>query len=65
MNAERAPSASSAPVLPPTAEATPSAPPRLQRRLNADPFVAADVVQPEILEVTPSVADDRLAFLMD
>lgn len=31
----------------------------------ADPFVAEGVVEPEILELSPAKADDRLAFLMD
>ncbi len=37
----------------------------LQSRVNADPFVAEDVVQAEILEMTPSRADERLSFLVD
>ena len=32
----------------------------LQSRVNADPFVAENVVRAEILEITPSKADDRL-----
>ncbi|HET8761112.1 MAG TPA: hypothetical protein VFN94_08590 [Nitrospiria bacterium] len=36
----------------------------LQRRLNDDPFVAEHVVSAEILEVTPSKADERLTFLL-
>ena len=35
----------------------------LQDRVNKDPFVANDVVQAEILEITPAKADDRLQFL--
>lgn len=35
----------------------------LQRRVNADPFVAERVVAAEILELTPSRTDPRLAFL--
>lgn len=35
----------------------------LQQRVNADPFVAEDVVRAEILEIAPSKADDRLNFL--
>lgn len=35
----------------------------LQRRVNADPFVAEGVVSAEILELSPSRADERLAFL--
>lgn len=36
----------------------------LQRRVNGDPFVAENVVSAEILEITPSRADERLAFLL-
>ncbi len=36
----------------------------LQRRVNADPFVAEDIVSAEILEIAPSKADERLAFLL-
>ena len=39
--------------------------PDLQSRVNGDPFVAEDVVSAEILEITPSKADDRLKFLLD
>lgn len=35
----------------------------LQDRLNADPFVAEDVVTVEILDITPSRTDDRLKFI--
>lgn len=35
----------------------------LQQRVNADPFVAEDVVRAEILEIAPSKADARLNFL--
>ena len=37
----------------------------LQSRVNADPFVAENVVKAEILEITPSKADARLDFLLD
>ena len=37
----------------------------LQNRVNNDPFVANNVVQAEILEITPAKADDRLQFLSD
>ena len=37
----------------------------LQHRVNDDPFVAQNVVSVEILEVTPSKADERLKFLLD
>jgi uncharacterized protein YciI len=36
----------------------------LQSRVNADPFVAEDVVSAEILEIAPSRADERLGFLL-
>jgi uncharacterized protein YciI len=35
----------------------------LQSRVGDDPFVAAKVVTAEIIEIAPSRADDRLAFL--
>lgn len=38
--------------------------PDLQRRVEADPFVAEDVVRAEILEIEPSKADERLRFLL-
>lgn len=36
----------------------------LQDRVNADPFVAQDVVSAQILEITPAKTDQRLAFLL-
>jgi uncharacterized protein YciI len=36
----------------------------LQNRVNDDPFVAEDIVAAEILEITPSKTDERLAFLL-
>ena len=36
----------------------------LTARVEEDPFVAADVVRPEILAITPSHVDEQLAFLM-
>jgi uncharacterized protein YciI len=36
----------------------------LQARVNADPFVAEDVVKAEIVEITPSRADERLSFML-
>jgi uncharacterized protein YciI len=36
----------------------------LQERVNADPFVAEGIVNAEILQLTPSRADERLAFLL-
>ena len=37
----------------------------LQSRVNRDPFVAENVVCAEILEITPSQADERLKFMLD
>ena len=37
----------------------------LQSRVNTDPFVAENVVSVEILEISPSIADERLKFLLD
>ena len=37
----------------------------LQDRVNADPFVGADVVSAEILEITPSKTDARLRFMLN
>lgn len=36
-----------------------------QARIARDPFVAEGVVNAEILEIGPAMADDRLAFLLD
>ncbi|MFO6420158.1 YciI family protein [Hylemonella sp. W303a] len=36
----------------------------LQARVQQDPFVVADVVRAEIMEITPSLADARLRFLL-
>ena len=36
----------------------------LQSRVNNDPFVAENVVSAEILEITPSKADERLKFIL-
>jgi hypothetical protein len=38
--------------------------PDLQTRVNADPFVAENVVHAEIVEIAPSKADARLQFLL-
>ena len=38
--------------------------PELESRVNKDPFVAENVVSAEILEITPSKADERLKFLL-
>ena len=35
----------------------------LERRVDDDPFVARQVVQAEVLELSPSRADERLEFL--
>ena len=37
----------------------------LQVRVNEDPFVQENVVDPEIHEISPSITDDRLSFLME
>ena len=37
----------------------------LQSRVDTDPFVAEQVVNAEILEITPVKADARLNFLLD
>jgi len=37
----------------------------LQERVHADPFVAEDVVSAEIIEIMPSLTDERLAFLAE
>ena len=37
----------------------------LQERVRADPFVAEGVVSAEIIEITPSLTDERLAFLAE
>ena len=36
----------------------------LQSRVNSDPFVVEDVVSAEIIEITPSRADERLKFIL-
>lgn len=36
----------------------------LQSRVADDPFVAARIVEPEIMEISPSKADPRLQFLL-
>ncbi len=38
--------------------------PDLQSRVNNDPFVSENIVSAEILEITPSKADERLKFLL-
>ena len=37
----------------------------LQTRVNEDPFVAENVVIPEIIEISPAKCDERLQFLCD
>lgn len=39
--------------------------PELEARVNADPFVAENVVSAEILEIAPSRTDARLEFLVN
>lgn len=39
--------------------------PALQERVAQDPFVAEGVVTADILDITPSMTDERLAFLKD
>ena len=39
--------------------------PELQNRVSDDPFVVENVVSAEILEITPSIADERVKFLID
>lgn len=36
----------------------------LERRIDDDPFVAEKLVSPEILEIAPAQADERLKFLL-
>lgn len=36
----------------------------LRQRVNEDPFVTANVVNAEIIEISPAKADERLAFLI-
>ena len=36
----------------------------LRDRVNADPFVVEDVVSAEIIEITPTRADDRLTSIL-
>ena len=36
----------------------------LEQRVRSDPFVAHDVVKAEVIEVSPSKTDPRLAFLL-
>jgi uncharacterized protein YciI len=38
--------------------------PDLQSRVNSDPFVTENMVSAEIVEITPSKADNRLKFLL-
>ncbi|WP_020408700.1 hypothetical protein [Hahella ganghwensis] len=35
----------------------------LEARINQDPFVVEKVVTAEVLNITPSMLDDRLSFL--
>jgi len=36
----------------------------LKNRIHNDPFIAQDIVRPEIIEITPGKTDQRLQFLM-
>jgi uncharacterized protein YciI len=36
----------------------------LQKRVDEDPFVANKIVSPEIFEISPVKADERLMFLL-
>lgn len=38
--------------------------PELQARVDEDPFVTEDVVTAEVIEITPSMSDERLNFLV-
>lgn len=38
--------------------------PDLESRVNDDPFVREGIVSAEIIEIAPSKADERLAFLL-
>lgn len=38
--------------------------PDLEKRVQADPFVAQNIVDAEIFELSPAQADPRLAFLL-
>jgi len=37
----------------------------LEQRVNADPFVAENVVSAEIISISPKKVDTRLSFLVD
>jgi len=37
----------------------------LQSRISNDPFVVENVVNAEIIEITPAKTDERLKFLLD
>lgn len=39
--------------------------PDLQARVNEDPFVVENVVNAEIIGISPAKTDERLAFLLD
>jgi uncharacterized protein YciI len=38
---------------------------QLQQRLNQDPFVIHGIVTVQIIEITPSKTDPRMAFLLE
>lgn len=37
----------------------------LEKRVNADPFVAEGVVTPEVIQFSPKKTDERLSFLLE
>lgn len=37
---------------------------QLQARVDSDPFVAEDVVRPEVIEIAPGLTEKRLSFLL-
>ncbi|MFI8454308.1 hypothetical protein OG535_18490 [Kitasatospora sp. NBC_00085] len=41
-----------------------TSPEELRKRVDEDPFVAQDVVTPEVIEIAPGMADERLSFLL-
>jgi uncharacterized protein YciI len=37
----------------------------LEKRVNADPFVAEGIVTPEVIQFSPKKTDERLSFLRE
>lgn len=37
----------------------------LEKRVNADPFVAEGIVTPEVIRCSPKKTDERLSFLLE